>query len=103
MSHQIQTNLHKSLLEYAREGQRLKRNERDKFDESNMSGDAAQAQLFEKVIYFLKKRFAVRYLYNLPNLSWEARKRVGILEKINLKDFLNTQKIFPTFCSKAFP
>ena len=32
-----------------------KGNQCDKFDESNMSGDIAQAQLFEKVIYCLKK------------------------------------------------
>lgn len=44
-----------------------KRNQRDKFDESNMFGDIARAQLFEKVIYCLEKWFAVRYLYNLPN------------------------------------
>lgn len=44
-----------------------KRNQRDKFDESNMSGNIAQAQLFEKGIYCLKKWFVVRYLYNLPS------------------------------------
>lgn len=36
-----------------------KRNQCDKFDESNMFGDIAQAQLCEKVIYCLKRWFIV--------------------------------------------
>lgn len=50
MSHQTQTKLLNSGLEYAQEGQRIKGNQCDEFDESNMSGDIAQAQLFEKGI-----------------------------------------------------
>lgn len=41
MNHQIQTKLHNSVLEYTQEGQRIKGNQCDKFDESIMSSDIA--------------------------------------------------------------
>lgn len=60
MSHQIQTKLHNSLLDYANEGQRVQQKKPMRYI-CSMSGDVAQAQLLGKGVYGLKKRFVVRY------------------------------------------